>query len=147
MRIAPFFGEESQGEDDIVNTTTQRIRIRAPYRCRPLFRCTAAIVLVVTGGLAPLSYANEQHPAKAAGASSLAPPAYSQLERLDEKALSAIRGKGGADALQPPINLSIILWDEPGSGGSKPHALAENSSGDSVRGLIFNHYENVSISR
>lgn len=132
-----------------MNKTAQRVYVRARYRCRLLFlRCTAVVMLVVTGGVAPLSYAG-QRPAKVADVSSHA-SAYSQVERLDEEALSAIRGKGGVGTQQPPINLSIILWDEPGSGGSKPHALAENDLSDSAHGLISRHYEssgNVSISK
>ena len=81
---------------------------------------------------------------QASSASSDAPPCFA-LKALDEKALSAIRGKGGADLSQPPLNLSIILWDEPGGGGSKPHALAANNLDDPARGLIVNRYDNVSI--
>ena len=83
---------------------------------------------------------------KVDGAASAA-PAHFALKALDEQALSAIRGKGGADLSRLPVNLSIILWDEPGGGGSKPHALAANNLGDPARGSIVNRYDNVSIGR
>lgn len=130
-----------------MNKSAQRVHVRARSRYRLLFHCSA-VALLVAAGLAAPGYA-EQRPAKAASASNPTPaPAYSQLERLDEKALGAIRGKGGTDALQLPINLGIILWDEPGSGGTKPHALAENN-GSSIPRLISGRYESygsVSIS-
>lgn len=79
-------------------------------------------------------------------ASARTPPALFQSERLDEEALRAIHGKGGAGIVpQPLINLSIILWDEPGHGGSKPQALAGNNFGGSARGVAFNGSNSVSI--
>ncbi len=93
------------------------------------------------------SYAEERL-AQPDEASALAPVAHFRSERLlDEKALSAIHGKGGAGVPQPLINLSIILWDEPGHGGSsKPQALAGNYLGNSARGVVVNSSRGVSIS-
>lgn len=128
-----------------MNTIAHRIHDRPRYRYLRLFRCTAAALLVVTGGLASVSYA-EEHLPKADSAWSHT-PAHFQAQPLDEKTLSAIHGKGGTAALQLPLNLSIILWDEPGHGGSKPQALAGNNLSESARGLAVNGYENVSIGK
>ncbi|EAR22555.1 hypothetical protein NB231_08893 [Nitrococcus mobilis Nb-231] len=102
------------------------------------------VALIIAGGLVSPSYAEERS-VQTGEASARTPLAHFQSERLDEEALRAIHGKGGAGVPQPLINLSIILWDEPGHGGSKPQALAENNFGDLARGVVLNGSHSVSI--
>lgn len=86
-----------------------------------------------------------EHQGKADDASAHQPAEF-QSKVLDEKALSSIRGKGGStNLLQPSINLGIILWDEPGSGGTKQRALAENQPGGAVRPVLLNRSDQVSV--
>ncbi|MCO6440554.1 MAG: hypothetical protein J5I81_05565 [Nitrococcus mobilis] len=150
MRIALFsLWQSGRGEDEAVSTQTQGVHIWPRYRPHwGVLRYSVMVALVVAGGLVSPSYAEERS-GQTGEASAHAPLAHFQSERrLDEKALSAIHGKGGTGALQPLINLSIILWDEPGRGGSsKPQALAENNFGDPARGVSFNGSNGISISR
>ncbi|MDN5850700.1 MAG: hypothetical protein L0H63_13860 [Nitrococcus sp.] len=129
-----------------MNTTAQRVPIiRQRYRCRWLFYCTAVTVLVVAGSWAAKNCAEER--LGQADATSSHAPAHFQAETLDDRVLDAINGKGGVDGLRPLINLSIVLWDEPGRGGTKRQALAENTPGDTIHGLLLKHQDALSIRR
>lgn len=121
----------------------QKVHRRRRYRCDWWLRCTA-IVLVVAAGPALKGYAAER--SIETGDGSTHAPAHFQSEALDDKTLSTIRGRGGV-GVQPSLNLSIILWDEPGRGGSKPHALAENDVGDSLGAVRLQRYQGVSIGK
>lgn len=127
-----------------MNTKAQKVHLRRRYRCRWLLRCTAVMLVVAAAGPALKGYAAER--SIQAGDGSTRAPAQFQSEALDDKALSAIRGRGGV-GVQPSLNLSIILWDEPGRGGSKPHALAENDMGDSLGAARFDRYQSVSVGK
>lgn len=123
--------------------TVQREPIQPRSRNQQLLCYTVTVVLMVTSGLVSISYAKER--LAHTGDVSNHVQARFQAQPLGEKTLGAIRGKGGVDAPQAPINLSIILWDEPGPRGNKPQALTASYLGNSVRGLTVNDYDGVSI--
>ncbi|MDN5872542.1 MAG: hypothetical protein L0H73_17755 [Nitrococcus sp.] len=102
-------------------------------------------MLVVAGAWASKSWAEE--PRAQADDASRQAPANFQAEALDDEILRGISGKGGVDILRQPLDLSIILWDEPGRGGTKRQALAENTPGDSIRGLRLEQQGGLSIGR
>ena len=127
-----------------MNTKAQKVHLRRRYQCRWVLRCTAVVLIVATAGPALKGYAAER--SIQAGDGSTHAPAHFRSEALDDKTLSTIRGRGGV-SVQPSLNLSIILWDEPGRGGGKPHALAENDVGDSLGAVQFHRYQSVSVGR
>lgn len=128
-----------------MNTRAQKVPLRRRYRWRWLLRCTAVVLISAAAGPALQSVAAERSIQAGDGATH-APPVHFQSEALDHKALSTIRGRGGV-GVAPSVNLSIILWDEPGRGGAKPRALVENDVGDSLGAMSFDRYQSVSIGR
>ena len=127
-----------------MNTRDQKVPLRRRNRWRWLLRCTAVVLVSVAAGPALQSVAAERSVQVGDGAKNA--PARFQSEALDDKTLSTIRGRGGV-GVAPSVNLSIILWDEPGRGGAKPRALAENDVGNSLGAVSFDRYQSVSIGR